>query len=195
MIGVKRLDNLEYCVTNVIENKVEGDLIETGVWRGGACIFMRAILAAYGITDRLVFVADSFKGLPRPEVGRYPQDEGDRHYEEHFLAVSQEEVEENFRKYGLLDDQVVFLSGWFKDTLPNAAIDKLAVMRLDGDMYVSTMDSLDNLYPKLSIGGFCIIDDYGLSRCRQAVDDYRDRENISSPVQKIDWASVYWQKE
>ena len=65
-----------------------------------------------------------------------------------------ETVKANFEKYGLLDAQVVFLKGWFKDTLPAAPIGKLAVMRLDGDMYESTMDALKSLYPELSPGGY-----------------------------------------
>ena len=170
MIGTRRLDNLQFCVETVLREGIEGDLIETGVWRGGACIFMRAVLAAHGVVDRKVYVADSFAGLPKPDVDRFPVDKGDALHRAAFLAVSQAEVEDNFRKYGLLDDQAVFLKGWFKDTLPGAAIHKLAVLRLDGDMYGSTMDVLTSLYPRLSPGGFCIIDDYNWPGCRQAVD-------------------------
>lgn len=195
MIGMKRLDNIQYCVENVIRNKVAGDLIEAGVWRGGAAIFMRAVLAAYGVMNRRVFVADSFEGLPKPDEARYPQDRGDKHYRSRFLAVSQQQVEANFAKYGLLDEQVVFLKGWFKDSLPVAPIDKLAVLRIDADMYESTLQALSCLYPKLSNGGFCIIDDYNtLGNCRRAVDDYRTREGISSPINCIDVSGVFWQK-
>ena len=178
MIGLKRLDNLQFCIEKTINDKIEGDLIETGAWRGGACILMRAVLAAYGIKDRKVFVADSFEGLPKPDTDKYPKDKGDKHYIHDFLAISQEDVENNFKRYGLLDKQVVFLKGWFKDTLPNAPIEKLSILRLDGDMYGSTIESLENLYPKLSKGGFCIIDDYALAGCRSAVDDYRKKYQI-----------------
>jgi O-methyltransferase len=195
MIGLKRLDNLQSCVETVIREKVAGDLIEAGVWRGGACIFMRAILAAWAIEDRKVYVADSFEGLPKPDVERFPADQGDKHHTHSFLAVSQDEVENNFRRFGLLDDQVVFLKGWFKDTLPNAPIKKLAILRLDGDMYGSTMDALRNLYPKLSPGGFCIIDDYALEGCRKAVDDFRAEQNIQAEIQAVDWSCFYWRKE
>lgn len=194
MIGLKRLDNLQHCIETVLSENVEGDLIETGVWRGGACIFMRAVLAVYGIKDRKVFVADSFEGLPKPDVEKYPADKGDRHHIHTYLAVSQEEVENNFRKYALLDKQVVFLKGWFKDTLPQAPIDKLSILRLDGDMYGSTMDSLEYLYPKLSKGGFCIIDDYALPGCKSAVDDYMTKHAINSELKKIDWTGRYWRK-
>ncbi len=194
MIGLKRLDNLQFCVETVIREGVEGDLIETGVWRGGACIFMRAILAAYGIENRKVYVADSFEGLPAPDVENYPADRGDTLHTHPFLAVSQEEVENNFRKYAMLDDQVAFLKGWFKDTLPYAPIEKLAVLRLDGDMYTSTMDGLVHLYPKLSQGGFCIVDDYALPGCRKAVDDFRAKNGIGAPMKGVDWTGAYWRK-
>lgn len=194
MIGMKRLDNLEFCITEVLKNNIPGDFIEAGVWRGGAAIFMRAILAAYNITDRRVLVADSFQGLPRPNVDKYAWDKDDIHYKLKFLAVSQAEVAANFEKYGLLDEQVVFLPGWFKDTLPNIPSSQLALIRLDGDMYESTLDSLTNLYPKLSPNGFCIIDDYALTGCKAAVDEYRDKYNIQSPLVKIDWTGIFWQK-
>lgn len=195
MIGMKRLDNLQRCIHTVLKEGIEGDIIETGVWRGGACIFMKAVLAANNVKDRKIFVADSFKGLPKPDDKKYPADKGDKFYSEPYLAVSMEEVENNFRKYDLLDENVVFLEGWFKDTLPKAPINKLAILRLDGDMYGSTIEALECLYPKLSKGGFCIIDDYGLEPCKKAVDDFRAINKISAQIQDIDWTGRFWRKE
>jgi O-methyltransferase len=192
MIGLRRLDNLQDCIESVLRDQVPGDLIETGVWRGGACIFMRGVLRAHGVDDRRVYVADSFQGLPVPNAEKFPHDRGDVHHLLRFLAVSEEQVRKNFERYGLLDDQVVFLKGWFRDTLPNAGIGALSVLRLDGDMYESTMDALNALYPKLSPGGYCIIDDYVLPNCRKAVDDYRDAHGIHEPVRAIDATSSYW---
>lgn len=193
MIGHRRLDNIEGCIRAVVHDGIPGDLIETGVWRGGASIFMRAALLALGVTDRTVWVADSFEGLPKPDPA-YPVDAGDRHHTQQALAISLEEVQDNFRRYDLLDEQVRFLEGWFKDTLPSAPIDRLAVVRLDGDMYGSTIEALEALYPKLSVGGFCIVDDYVLPGARQAVHDYRGRENIEDPILEIDWAGAYWRR-
>jgi O-methyltransferase len=196
MIGLKRMDNLQFCVENVLQKGVPGDLIETGVWRGGATIFMRGILKAYGVGDRRIWVADSFAGLPEPDPRKYPADAGDTHHQLEMLAVSQEEVKANFEKYGLLDDQVCFLKGWFKDTLPKAPIQQLAVVRLDGDMYESTMDGLVNLYPKLSKGGYLIVDDYGIvPGCRKAVEDYRQANGIKEAIQPIDGWGVFWQRD
>ena len=194
MIGLKRLDNLQYCIENVLRDNVPGDLIETGVWRGGASIFMRAVLKAYGITAKTVWVADSFEGLPNPDVIKYPEDAGDIHHEIEFLAVPLETVKENFARYGLLDDNVKFLKGWFKDTLPVAPIEKLSLIRLDGDMYESTMDGLVNLYPKLLKGGYMIVDDYCLKGCWKAVHDYRDMNRITDEIIDIDGTGAYWRK-
>lgn len=223
MIGLRRLDNIQMCVTDAVRRGVPGDLIEAGVWRGGATIFMRATLAALGDTTRRVWVADSFQGLPRPKPDRYPADaQFDRRLRlmskiglgalnsewvvqmsealwnrlhDRVLAVTVDDVKSNFARYGLLDHRVEFLVGWFADTLPVAPIEKLAVMRLDGDLYESTMDALSSLYPKLSVGGYVIVDDYGcIDACRQAVTDYREAQAINDEIKPIDWTGVYWQR-
>jgi O-methyltransferase len=195
MIGERRLDNIDDCVRDVIDNGVEGDLIETGVWRGGSTILMRGILRAYGITDRTVYVADSFEGLPPPDTERYPADAGlDLHVFPE-LAVSLEDVRANFARFGLLDEQVVFVKGWFRDSLPALRDHRWAVVRLDGDLYESTMDALENLYPGLSPGGWLIVDDYyDIDACAQAVIDYRQRNGIRDPIRKVDWSAVCWKK-
>ena len=193
MIGRARLRHLRELVEEVLAHDVKGDFLEAGVWRGGATILMRGLLAAYDVPDRKVWVADSFAGLPSPDEGQYPADKGDPHHTLTQLAVSIEEVKGNFEKYNLLDDQVRFLEGWFKDTLPAAPIDRLAILRLDGDMYGSTMDTLRALYAKVSRGGYVIVDDYILPPCRQAVSDFRGTCGIEDEIREVDGAAVYWQ--
>lgn len=196
MLSLDRLDNIQMCVETAIREKIPGDLIETGVMRGGATILMRAILRAYGIEDRVVWVADSFEGFPPLDLQTYPADKDSfpgwhlRPKTESGLA----HVKRNFERYGLLDDQVKFLPGWFRDTLPKAPIRQIAVLRLDGDLYASTMDALVPLYPKVTPGGFVIIDDYNLSMCKKAVHDYRDKMGINDEIVTIDDAGVYWRK-
>lgn len=196
MIGSIRLDNVHKCVVDALDRGVPGDLVEAGVWRGGAAILMRAILAALGDRARRVWLADSFAGLPRPDPVQFPADAGDRHWElSPYLAVPLEEVKRNFSRYGLLDDQVRFLPGWFKDSLPDAPIEKIAVLRVDGDMYESTIQALTYLYPKLAEGGFVIIDDYGaISNCKAAVHDFRKSFGIQQEMRGIDWTGIYWRK-
>jgi O-methyltransferase len=169
MIGWKRLDNFQHCIETALRDHVPGDIIECGVWRGGASILARAVLKVHRVTDRKVWVADSFQGLPPPRP-EFPLDSDSDLHTNPFLAVSREQVQRNFERYGLLDEQVRFLEGWFSETLPKAPLDRLAVIRLDGDMYESTMDALTNLYPKLASGGFLIVDDYGaVPACKEAV--------------------------
>lgn len=198
MVGIKRLDNLQECIEDIVRSDVPGDLLEAGVWRGGAAIFMRAALKAHGDTSRMVWAADSFQGLPPPDRENFPADAGDPHHRARTLAVSLEEVKANFASYGLLDDRVGFIPGWFRDSLPTAPVGQLALLRLDGDMYESTMVPLQHLYPKLAFGGYLIVDDYGderLPACRQAVDDYRAKQGITEPIVRIDWTGAYWKRE
>lgn len=194
MIGRKRLDNIQHCIEEVIKSGIPGDLIETGIWRGGATIFMRGVLAAYGITDRRVWAADSFQGVPPPT---HSEDEGFDLSANIYpvLSVGRQEVSKLFERYGLLDEQTVFLEGWFKDTLAKAPIETLAVLRLDGDLYESTLDALNPLYKKVASGGFIIVDDYfSCPPCARAINDFRATHGIVGPMHRIDDQSVYWRK-
>jgi O-methyltransferase len=194
MIGRTRLDNVEQCLRTILGDGVPGDAIECGVWRGGTCVFMRAVFAAFGVHDRTVWVADSFAGLPKPTRA---EDSGCDLSADAFpmLAIDEDTVRETFERYGLLDGQVRFLKGWFRDSLPAAPIERLALLRLDGDLYESTLDSLHSLYHKVAPGGFVIVDDYGaLPQCQQAVSEFRAGHEIDEPLLTIDWTGVFWRK-
>jgi hypothetical protein len=195
MIGQKRLDNLRMCVEDVLAYDVPGDFIEAGVWRGGAAIFLRALLALREVTDRTVVVADSFEGLPAPDPVRFPADAGSRAHMIDVLSVPLEAVKANFSRFALLDAQVQFVKGWFRDTLPALAGRPWALVRLDGDLYESTMVGLESLYPDLSPGGYLIIDDYPMKTCREAVEDFREKNAISEPIERVDATGVYWKKD
>lgn len=191
MLGIRQLEHMQECVANVLKQGVPGDLLEAGVWRGGMTIFMRGALKAYGVTDKKVWVVDSFAGLPEPEAKQEYDDwkKGD-------MAVGLEEVQSNFKRYGLLDEQVVFVKGYFSDTLPRATIDRLAILRVDADLYSSTLDVLNNLYSRLSIGGYAIFDDYqNLPDCKRAVDEFRIEKGITEELRPVDQRAVYWRRE
>ena len=194
MIGIKRLNNLQESLDYIRNNNIKGDFIETGVWRGGASIFIKFYNDLYKM-NRTVFVSDSFEGLPRPDLEKYPQDANDTHYKIDYLKVSLEEVTSNFEKYGVLDENVIFLKGWFSDTLKDSRIKNLSLLRFDGDMYGSTIDVLENLYFKLNKNGVLIIDDYCLPNCVKAVTDFRNKYNISDRISIVDKCGVFWYKE
>jgi hypothetical protein len=191
------LNNLQFCMERVLADQVPGDFVETGVWRGGGTIFMRGLLAACGVSNRKVWVADSFEGLPKPSE-QYEQDHDSRLWESEYLAISEAQVRRNFQDYGLLDDQVCFLKGFFSDTMPHAPIERIALLRLDGDMYESTIVVLENLYPRVSPGGYVIVDDYGMiPACNQAVEDYRKKQGIAEPLEIVGYVNdnplgAYW---
>lgn len=193
LIGMERLNQLQSAVETVLKENIPGDFIETGVLRGGACVFMRALLKAYGDTQRIVWVADSFQGFPDLQTGRR---ESIAPIEVDAWAASLEAVQQVFSNYELLDEQVRFLSGWFCDSLPEAPVDILSILRLDGDLYISTRDALQYLYPKVAVGGYVIIDDYyAFDECRAAVRAYRKSHGIKTALVRVDPVCVYWRKE
>jgi hypothetical protein len=180
MVGKLGLDNIEMVLDAAMRQNVEGDVLEAGSWRGGTAIFMRRFLDLHQTQHKTqppkkLFVCDSFAGMPPPQKDRFAtvsvETSDTHHLKNQYLAVSLETVQQNFRRFGcsIDDGSVVFLKGWFKDTLGDARIGKLAVLRADGDMYSSTMDILSQLYDKVVPNGYLIIDDYGLDCCRSAV--------------------------
>ena len=202
MVGKKRLNNVHKLIDRIFKDNIEGDFLEAGIWKGGIIIFMRACLLAYNDKNRKVWGIDSFKGLPPLDVHNFPEDKifekilDDWNRQE--MIVSKKEVIENINKFDLYDNQVELIEGWFSDVFKkNYNIKKLSLCRIDGDLYQSTYEALVGLYPKISLGGYVIIDDYGLwsGACKKAVDRFREENNINSELIKIDWAGVYWRKE
>jgi len=192
MVGRVRLDHLQSSVETVLKEGVEGDFIETGVWRGGACMLMKILLQQAGDTSRQIWLADSFTGLPPPQD---ESDGWDLSGHPH-LSVSADIVRENFERFGLWDENVRLLKGWFHETLPSAPIQKLAILRLDGDLFESTKVALEALYDRVSPNGFVIVDDYhAWPGCRRAVEEFRRDHKERGAIVKIDGTAVFWRKQ
>lgn len=191
MVGHQRLDNIRTCIETTLAEGIPGDIVECGVWRGGCAIFARAVLQIHGVADRKIWLADSFEGMPAlvSDADKIDRDLSALRY----LSVSQREVENNFRRFDLLDAQVGFVKGWFSESLPAAPIGQIAVLRLDGDHHSSTMDALNGLYGRVSKGGFVIVDDYHTyAGCKAAVTEFREAHGITSELTPIDDMAVYW---
>ena len=193
MVGLKRLDHLQSLLETILHEQIPGDILEAGVWRGGASIFMQAVLKAHDAQDRTVWLCDSFEGLPPPDPN-VPQDAGSKFHKFNVLAVSEETVRNNFARYDLLDDNLRFVKGYFENTLATVPVEQLALLRMDGDMYSSTMSILDALYDKVMPGGFIVIDDFAIDVCREAVHDFRERHAITEPIEAIDDIASFWRK-
>ncbi len=199
LLDESSMDNVEFCARNVLARDIPGDFVECGVFRGGTVIFMRGILKAWGDKRRTVWVADSFEGLPDPDPWVSPLDAIFHEYIKLVgkFDVSVEAVKDNFKLYDLLDQQVQFLPGWFCNSLPSAPIEQISLLRMDADYYESTVDILNSLYPKVSVGGMVIVDDYGayLLGARRAVNEYRAAHGITSPLIAVNGQVVFWQKQ
>ena len=197
MAGLAFLDVLERCSEEVFADHVPGDFMEAGVCQGGAAIFMRALQIAHGQRHRRTWVADSFAGPPPTTSSAAGVGHADMTGEEQpWMSFDRQTVEEHFRRYDLLDRNVHFIAGPFHETMPGASVDKLAVLRLDVSSYDATLDVMENMYPRLSPGGFVLVDDYGLVKgCREAVDRFRRQMDIQTPLRWVEWRGVYWRKE
>jgi O-methyltransferase len=191
MTGLLRLTDLEQCVRDIVRDGVPGDILEAGVWRGGSMILAKAVLDELGETERRVWLADSFAGLPPPNPAEFPEDHGDLSGIP-ALAVGTTQVLANFARYGLLDDRVRLIEGYFRDTLADAPVGPLAILRLDGDYYESTIQVLEALYDKVSPGGYVIVDDSALAPCQAAVADFRSARGITAEIHRIDWTGLRW---
>lgn len=196
MIGLDGLDNIERCAHRVFADGVPGDFLEAGVCHGGASIFMRGLQVAHGEGERATWLADSFEGVPPPTHPVDREHELDLSEERvPWMAASVQAVRDNFETYDMLDDGVRFLPGLFADTLPNAPVERLAILRIDGDLYSSTRDTLDALYDRVSDGGYVIVDDYGcLEPCRIAVDEFLAERGLDVEPDQVDWTRVCWRK-
>ena len=170
MAGHARMESLVAMVKNIAEQGVPGSYLEAGVWRGGMSIVATAALQVYRLDSRPIYICDSYDGLPRPRKNSARVDENfyhdDRVYKR-VLSVGEQQVLQNFDLFGVTRDKVVPIKGYFVDSLPplRKALrrrgETLAILRMDGDMYDSTVDILYNLYDLVQVGGYIIIDDYG----------------------------------
>ena len=191
LIGEGGLDNIKDLLEKVKEDNIRGAFVEAGVWRGGACIYARACMDYLGIKEPVI-ACDSFKGLPEPS---WKEDEGDQHYLLKELAVSEHTVRENIG-YFVLEGNIELVSGFFEETMPmlKDKLGDISILRIDGDLYQSTTEVLENLYDKVSVGGFVIVDDYALDGARMAIDEFREKYNIKNSLIKVNGTIYYWQK-
>lgn len=206
MVSPERMANVRDSAMAVIEQGIEGDFVETGTWQGGCSLVMRAVNKVYGDTSRRAnWLFDTFEGLPgfderdnkveqsidstqqMDPAGSYKFAGGLETVQKHFVTI----LGDNFKNLN-------FEKGFFKDTVPVAAVKKIAVLRLDGDMYSSTMDVLNVFYDKVSSGGYIIIDDYGhWPQCKKAIHDFFDEErgmDIAKLLKKVDYTGYYFIK-
>lgn len=188
MIGHARIQQLKDALEEVILNGIPGDVCELGVWRGGAMIYAKGWLNANGVIDRKVILFDAF--APIKSYGR--NDKVD------FLTVTLPEVQHNFDKYGLADDKVVYVKGFFKDSLPTFLDQfpetQIAILRIDANYYDSYEDAMMHLYPKVPIGGIIIFDEVRFTAVMWWFVTFRQTHGLPEELIHIDHYSAWFRK-
>jgi cephalosporin hydroxylase len=182
-MGRIRLEALEKCLDKARVSGAEGHLVDCGTGRGGASIFMRGYLDAHELGDRHVWVADTFRVTEHGAAGLLD------------LSADLNIVRDGFRRFDLLDDRVHFLQGPYRETLPRAEIDEIALLWIGGGLGDSSRDVLDALYGKVAAGGVIVVDGYAAEACQRAVDAFRAANGLEQPIERIDWSGIWWQKD
>ena len=182
-VGRTRLDHLERCMDMIRDATVEGDIIDCGTGRGGTSIFLAAYLTAYELYGRRLWVADRFGG------GEAPDEEGPAWFEPDLNSV-----QDGFERFNLLDERVHFLQGAPSETLAEAPIGSIAMLRIDRQEPEEVAAILNAAYDSVRPGGFVIIDDYGSEACAEVVEAFRSERGVEAELERIDWSASCWRK-
>ena len=169
-----------------------GNIVECGVWRGGAIAGIASLLGG----NRKYYLFDSFEGLPKAKdidgskaIKWQNNVSGSNYYNN--CSADESWATKAMEKSGQISNTVI-VKGWFENTLSKTDIDEIFILRLDGDWYDSTMTCLDNLFPKVKVGGLIIIDDYyAWDGCSKALHDYLSKHKRSERIYKLDTSGVY----
>jgi len=217
MLPVERLITLHQQASHCERIRLPGAFVECGVWKGGSVALMALANLEAGAARRDLHLFDSFTDICEPdqavdgeravrEVKAWSKGGGvdgklapvAGFYDSMGGAGTLEGNKELLEKVVGYDPKFIhYHVGWFQDTLPKAAaeIGEIAILRLDGDWYASTIVCLEHLYDKVVEGGFVIVDDYGAYEgCRKAVDEFRQQKKITAYLHHIDGEARYWIK-
>jgi O-methyltransferase len=206
MTNPLRIHALLDAAAYVVERGIPGAFAECGVWRGGSVLAMLLKLKQMGVTDREVYLFDTFEGMteptdkdtsafepPAPVTWQRARQEGERAWPQFFSTevYNEQRVRELLMTASYPLERLHFVRGPVEQTLPGSAPESIALLRLDTDWYESTRHELECLYPRISPGGVLIIDDYGhWEGCRQAVDEYFSSGKAAPPLlNRIDYTA------
>ena len=200
MTSAERMYALFKAVKYLEEARIDGDIVECGVWRGGSMMVVAHTLSALGNTVRNLYLFDTYEGLPRPDEEKDVDIWGNRAIDgwlprsiseerSHWAEASVEEVRTNLLSTGYPAERLHFVKGMVERTIPDAAPKRIALLRLDTDWYASTKHELEHLFHRLSLHGVLVIDDYGHFRgARTAVDESFQSRCIPILLHRIDYS-------
>jgi O-methyltransferase len=196
LVSKERFDNIDYIAKILETDNIKGDIVETGIWRGGMVAYLSQIFP-----NRKIYGCDSFEGCQNPKDGKYIV-AGETHNYGKYYGGTLDDVKENLNSLNIDYSNIIFIKGWFRDTMINFPSDKIALLRLDGDSYSATLEVLDELYCKVVKGGFVIIDDYMIPECRAALNKFLENKknimllspNDNLPLHGRIEHGIYWRK-
>lgn len=198
MTSAERVFSLCEAVKYIAINKIEGDIVECGVWKGGSMMAVADTLIKHNDVQRHLYLFDTFEGMSEPTdkdvdiagvSAGYLMEHSDKNKDESvWCNAPLDGVKDVLGSSGYPKDQVHFVKGMVETTIPEHAPQKIALLRLDTDWFESTRHELEHLFPRLVKGGVLIIDDYGhWQGARRAVDEYISRNNIALMLNRIDY--------
>lgn len=184
MIGKARVANFRAAIEEVNRNGIAGAIVETGVWRGGACMFAAAVTRESSMPQRQIYLFDAFEA-----IGNYGEATA------HFLDTSEKAVRDGFEALGLMGENIHFRKGLFKDTVPAWDAGQIAVLRVDGNFYDSYQDALYYMYPHVPVGGIIIFDDvFSHAPVMRAWEDFKKDQGLGEELNRIDLHSAWFRK-
>ena len=198
MTSWERLYALYKSVKYVVENRIPGDIVECGVWRGGSMKLAAHVLLSLGAVDRDLFLYDTFEGMTEPDPAIDIDYSGNNAINDWAEAQRRgvkwsyspvEEVRETMAQVGYPIDRIKLIKGPVEQTIPDTVPNKIALLRLDTDWYASTKHEMEHLYPLLSPQGVLILDDYGhYQGAARAVDEYFAGRHSKPLLQRVDYS-------
>lgn len=196
MTSIERVVSLVQATKYILENKIEGDIVECGVWRGGSMMAVAYTLLQFGDTARTLYLYDTFTGMPEPTskdrlLGGTPASQLLANTPEMsgiWCYADEHDVLGNLKSTGYPENRIRLIQGRVEDSIPRTLPNSISLLRLDTDWYESTKHELVHLYPKLTRFGILIIDDYGhWMGAKEATDEYFEQMMPRPLLQRIDY--------
>ncbi|RYZ27744.1 MAG: macrocin O-methyltransferase [Chitinophagaceae bacterium] len=197
MTSEERIYGLIEAVNYLEKNKIDGDVVECGVWKGGSMLATAKILTQHKSQNRQLYLYDTFEGMPPPTkedvsyadlaAEKLLKANPDKNKNLVWAYSALDEVKQTMSLSTYPPENIHYIKGKVEETIPQQVPEKIALLRLDTDWYESTRHELIHLYPRLVQGGVLIIDDYGFWKgARKAVDEYFAENNIPILLNRMD---------
>jgi O-methyltransferase len=197
MTSPERLDALINAVKYTVNNSLQGDIVECGVWRGGSMLAVAKTLCELNCFDYDLYLYDTYSGMPEPTsydirmtgmqaIGKFEDLKIDKDSSD-WCYADIEDVKNTLSKTSYPQDKIKFIKGKVQDTLKRNSHNQIAILRLDTDWYESTKHEIEVSFPRLLDKGVLIIDDYGTWKgSKKAIDDYFTTHDINTFLHRID---------